>query len=249
MLRDRVERSTRQLAVVGHPDLDLLAQAGLRHLLARELGLRGRERHAGDRHAVVLRRVDREAAPAAADVQQAHARLQGELARDQIELRELSVLERLRALRVDRAAVGHRLVEEQPEELVADVVVVADRGRVALRAVALAAQDQLEARALGDPARQRGGQDAQPQTRPVLDAQLGRLPFVDHDERRRPDRRPPASRPHRRGPDRACRAPAGSATAPTGACTKNVGAPSLVACDHPAVPEAHVERPLRERLP
>ena len=161
--------------------------------------------------------MDREAAPAAADVQHAHARLQLELARDQIELRALGLLERLRAPREDRAAVGHRLVEEQREELVADVVVVADRRRVALQAVTLAVQDQLEARALGHPARQRGGQDAQPQTRLVASAQLSRLPFVDHDERAvQIVHRQRAVHVGAAEAERA-RAPAGSATAPTGA--------------------------------
>ena len=47
------------------------------------------------------------------------------------------------AAREDRAAVGHRLVEEQREELVRDVVVVADRARVALAAVAAPARAQL----------------------------------------------------------------------------------------------------------
>ena len=66
---------------------------------------------------------------------------------DQLELRLLGLLERRRAAREDRAAVGHRLVEEEREELVGDVVVVADRAGVALLAVAAAARAQLGLRA------------------------------------------------------------------------------------------------------
>ena len=79
--------------------------------------------------------VDREAAPAAADVEQRSPGLQPELRADQLELRLLGLLERLRPAREDRAAVGHRLVEEEREELVADVVVVAYRARRRARCV------------------------------------------------------------------------------------------------------------------
>ena len=71
-----------------------------------------------DADAVALGGVDREAAPAAADVQHALARLQVELAAHQVELRLLRLLERAGAARAERAAVGHRLVEEEAEELV-----------------------------------------------------------------------------------------------------------------------------------
>ena len=90
--RDRVKRRLRQLPVVLHADLDLLAEARLRDALARELGLRLGQRDADHLHAVLARGVDREAAPAAADVEHAHARRQAELARDQLEFRALRVL-------------------------------------------------------------------------------------------------------------------------------------------------------------
>ena len=82
------------------------------------------------------RRVDGEAAPAAADVEHALARLEVELGADQLELRLLRLLERRGAAREDRAAVGHRGAEEQREELGRQVVVVAHRAGVALAAVA-----------------------------------------------------------------------------------------------------------------
>src|SRR5271168_2183909 len=90
-------------------------------------------------------RVDREATPAATDVQHPHSGFQFELAGNQLELRARGLLERLRPPGEDRAAVGHRLVQEEGEEVVADVVVVAHGGRVAIDAVEAAAKDQLEA--------------------------------------------------------------------------------------------------------
>ena len=64
--------------------------------------------------------------------------LELELAADQLELGALGVLQRLGALLEQRAAVGHRLVQEQGEELVRDVVVVADGLGVAALGVARA---------------------------------------------------------------------------------------------------------------
>jgi hypothetical protein len=92
---------------------------------------------------VVLCRVEREAAPAAADVEHALAGLQVQLRADELELVPLRLLERGRAAREDRAAVRHRLVQHEPEEVVGDVVVVAHRARVALEAVALAPGPEL----------------------------------------------------------------------------------------------------------
>ena len=77
-----------------------------------------REGDAPDRRAVLARGVDRQASPAAPDVEHAHPGLQLELAADQLELGALGVLQRLDALLEQRAAVGHRLVQEQGEELV-----------------------------------------------------------------------------------------------------------------------------------
>ena len=75
---------------------------------------------------MLARGVDRQASPAAADVEHALAGLQLELAADQLELGALGLLQGLRPRLEQRAAVGHRLVQEQREELVRDVVVVAN---------------------------------------------------------------------------------------------------------------------------
>jgi hypothetical protein len=141
--RDRVERLAGQLAVVGEADLDALVEPGLRHASACELGLRGRQRRAHHLHAVARGGVDREAAPAAAHVEHAHAAAQAELLADELELRLLGGLERVGAAREERAAVGHGGVEEEREELVRDVVVVANRAGVPRQAVAPPARPEL----------------------------------------------------------------------------------------------------------
>src|SRR3954451_18574663 len=57
--------------------------------------------------------VDRDRAPAAADVQHAHPRLEAELRAHELELGELRLLQRLRPAGPDGARVRHRLVEKQ----------------------------------------------------------------------------------------------------------------------------------------
>ena len=151
-------------------------------------------RDAGDLHAVVLSRVDGEAAPAAADVQHSHRPASDPSLRgDQIEFCPLSILERLRAPREDRAAVGHRLVEEEREELVADVVVVADRA--ASRSMLWRSppgrargSDAGESRP-APPRRQRGEHQADAVDRPASAAAPSRRP---PRTRRRGRRRPVA---------------------------------------------------------
>ena len=107
-----------EIAVVSHMDLDAVRQARLAHTLAGELRLGRRERHPDRLHAVLASGMDHEASPAAADVQHALALAQAQLRADELALCLLGLLERLRAAREQRAAVGHRLVEEQREELV-----------------------------------------------------------------------------------------------------------------------------------
>ena len=142
--RDRVERLVGDLPVVGDADLDPVGQAERGDPLAAERGLLVGDRDPENLGPVFAGRVDREAAPAAADVEDAVALLEAELGRDEVELGPLGLLEGLGAAGEDRAAVGHRRVEEQREEVVADVVVVADRLLVAVDRVPLAVEDQLE---------------------------------------------------------------------------------------------------------
>ena len=123
-------------------------------------------------HPVAGGGVQHEAAPAAAHVQQALALPQPELRADQLALGQLRRPPACVAPREKtRAAVGHRVVEEQREEVVGDVVVVAHRARVALAAVAAAPRAQL---AGGDPRRARQAarphrRQRQPQARRAVD--------------------------------------------------------------------------------
>ena len=126
---DLVERAVGDLAVVADADLDAVGEAGGLDPLACELGLGLRERDADAVHAVVLGGVDQQRAPAAADVEQALALGQSELAADELELAFLGGFERL----VEVVEVGARVDEARAEqhrvEAVGDVVVMADRGR------------------------------------------------------------------------------------------------------------------------
>ena len=162
-------------------------------------------------------------------------------------LRLLRLLERLRPTREDRARVGHRAIEEQLEELVRDVVMVAYRAGVATERVPPTPQDQLRR---GPPWRtdqthrpDTGGH--QPHTTPDID--LRRLPLVHKPHRsvevvdieNAADVRP-ADPKLARGPqhmrDRAWRPDQKSRTV---AATRR----------HPcAVPQHQVEGPLRQRF-
>ena len=112
-------------AVVLEADLDAVGEAGRRDALAGELELLLGERDAGDPRPVLAGRHQREAAPAAADLEHVVAGAQAQLVADRAQLPLLCLLERV-ALLPERAGVGHRLVEEEPVEVVAEVVVVLD---------------------------------------------------------------------------------------------------------------------------
>ena len=68
----------------------------------------------------------REAPPAAADLEHVVVGAELELLADAAAASALGVRERLVVALEDRARVGHRLVEEEREEVVAEVVVVGD---------------------------------------------------------------------------------------------------------------------------
>ena len=94
-----------------------------------------REGDAGGVHAVFSPQRASRSCPGRSRCEHALPGLQSELRADELQLVALCVLERLGAAREDRARVGHRFPQEQAEEIVGDVVVVADCPPVALAAV------------------------------------------------------------------------------------------------------------------
>ncbi len=137
--RDRVEAAL-HVAVVLQADVDDVVEAGRGDPLAGQLDLSLRQGHPDDPGAVVAGGVDRKAPPSAADVEQPRAGPQPQLAADHLELAPLRGLEVLRRVEEVGAGVDEVGVEEQPEEVVADVVVEAHRGGVAGAGVRLAVQ-------------------------------------------------------------------------------------------------------------
>mmetsp|Transcript_45771 Transcript_45771/g.141941 ORF Transcript_45771/g.141941 Transcript_45771/m.141941 type:complete len:439 (-) Transcript_45771:126-1442(-) len=115
------------VAVVLPDEVQLrLCKVGLRplHLLLAE-------GDAGDAHLAVLVHVRRRGAPAHAEVRHLHARLQLELAQDEVELVLLRLVQRLRVLPVG-AGVGHGGAQHALVEVVAGVVVLLRHPRGAL---------------------------------------------------------------------------------------------------------------------
>ena len=127
----RVEPGVAHVAVVAEPDLRRGIEALPLDRLLGPGGLLPRQRHADHLDAVVLGRVPDHPAPAGPDVEQPHARLEAELAGDQVVLRELRLLQRGLLGREAGAGVGHRRPEDHLVEPVRDVVVVVDRPGVA----------------------------------------------------------------------------------------------------------------------
>ena len=177
-----VERLSRQLAVVLDPNVHAVGEPGLGGAPAAELGLRLGQGYAGHVHAALARSVNGEAAPAAADVEHALPGLECELVAHQGELGLLGLLERGRPAREQRTAVGHRVVEEQREVVVRQVVVVAHRAGVAQQAVAPALRLELGRRDAGRPdhAHRAGGRQRQPRLGAAVDRR--RLPAAQNVE-------------------------------------------------------------------
>jgi hypothetical protein len=114
------------IAVVDQFEPDLVRDAGLRGALLGEPDLIGSERNAEHLAAEMAVEVEREAAPAAADVEHPHAGFQPQLGRDQRLLVDLGALKRVRRVLVIGHGVLPVLVEEQLVELADQVVVVED---------------------------------------------------------------------------------------------------------------------------
>ena len=124
--RDDGVEGAADLAVVLEPHLDAVGEAGLRDTLAGERGLRLGDRDRRDPAAEVARRVEREPAPARADLEDVLAAAQsGPLGHEPV-LVALGVGEGLVGGGVDGGRIGHRLVEEQAEQVVREVVVGGD---------------------------------------------------------------------------------------------------------------------------
>ena len=115
-----------QVAIVGQAEVGLVGQARLLGALLGQGQLLGRQGDPGHLGAEVLGQGHGEAAPARADVQRLHARLDQQLAADEGLLRRLGLFQRhVRTLEIG-AGILHVGVEEPAIELVGDVVVVGD---------------------------------------------------------------------------------------------------------------------------
>ena len=147
--RDGVELVSAQVAVIGQPELDQVLEPRLADALATQLDLLLGERDPEHLDPIVLGRVHGEAAPPAAYVEHPLTRLEGELPTHQVQLGLLGLGQGLSAALKIRTAVGHRRIQKQSEELVAGVVVVADRAAVAPGGMPLAPQTQLGRRRTG----------------------------------------------------------------------------------------------------
>ena len=172
------------LAVVLEPDLDPVLQTALGDPGVDELLLLRGDRDAGDLGAEVLGGVQRQRAPAAADVEHRHARLEAELGADEVELGALRVLERRLRGRVVAAAVGHLRLEDEGVELVGEVVVVADRRPVARQAVQPALDPRLRRGARRWPAEraETGGRADRVDERAGREAYAGQAALGAHRE-------------------------------------------------------------------
>ena len=146
---DAVERPVGHVAVVLQPDLDAILQASLAHPLGRQRELVLRQRHAHAARAKVPRRAQHQRPPATADVQQALAGLQPDLAQDVVDLLLLRLRQGLVAVLEIGAGIDHGRVQPLRVERVGDVVVVPDGLAVARSRVAEAAADAAQQTAFG----------------------------------------------------------------------------------------------------
>ncbi len=143
---DLVERSA-HTPVVRLEHRDPVGETGAAYALARELELAPGNGCGGDPAAVVLGRVECEAPPARADLEEPVAGREPGHPGDAFELRPRRVRQSRSGSVEDRAGIGHRVVEDAPEEFVADVVVRAHVPEVARRVGAVHARDRVDERA------------------------------------------------------------------------------------------------------
>ena len=131
---DGIEGLSPKVPIVLEADLDTIGESGVDHAPTGQFGLRRADRDADDSRTVVLGGVHRHRSPTATDVEQALARsfMESELPTDQFVLRCLRGGEVHPRFREAGARVRHARSEDQAVEVVADVVVVTDRLRVAV---------------------------------------------------------------------------------------------------------------------
>ena len=194
-----VRRVLGHVAVVEQLHLTELAKPSAGDLGARELILILGKRDPGRVHPVMLGRPDDQRTPPAADVEEALARLQHELLADVIELLLLRELEAVLGAPEVGTRIDAATVEPQAVEIVADVVVIADRLRVESARVG-EKPAQLGGRAVRG-ARRRPGQrfaDADDLARLSFDVEI----FLDVVARELAHGRTDERREHSRGADR-----------------------------------------------
>ncbi len=115
-----------QVAVIAEEDLDFFAEPGGLDAARGFVELLLRDGDGGDAAAVGLRGVHAEPAPAGADLEHAVGRGDVEAAAELVVFADLGGFERFVGAFEIRARVGHRRVEPELEELVAEVVVLAN---------------------------------------------------------------------------------------------------------------------------
>ena len=128
---DGVEGAVGDVAEILDPELDEVRDARGAGPLSGVALLGLGQRHADDPRAVGRRGVDRHRPPATADVEEAHAGSELQLARHEIDLASLRVFEAVVGRREHGARVGHRRTEHHLVKKVRHVVVMRDRLAVA----------------------------------------------------------------------------------------------------------------------
>ena len=129
--RDQLVILALEVAVILQQQRDAPREAALLDARAGVVVLLARDRGRRDAAAVVLGGVHREPAPAGADLEQVVGGLQVELAAGRVELGERGLGQGGFGRLEDAAGIGHRLVEHQLVEPVAEVVVRGDVARAA----------------------------------------------------------------------------------------------------------------------
>ena len=112
--------------VVAKLDGDAILEAEAFHFFLGVGDLLLRQRHAKRFDAIVLCRVTRQRAPAAAHIENGIARFQAKFAADHVELLQLHTIEIVAPVMEVGAGVDHLLVEPELIERVGDIVVIGD---------------------------------------------------------------------------------------------------------------------------